>query len=168
LTIALAFFGLFMAVVELYIPTLSMSLEHYISSVRAKLVATGAWLKNVPDAVGSWIMGSPIGRFCSNHWLVTLVVGLLSGFISIKLISAEYEYVGGLLILLGLFPIAFFIIRNYFLNYLWIFTFILRIPVFLLDVSYRALNFIGKGKALSGVGLVLAFWGLLDPLIFPQ
>ena len=74
---ALAFFGLFMAVVELYIPNLSRGLEQFLAGLQEKLVASGSWLKKIPGAMHSWVMGSPVGRFYSKYWIAILLVGLL-------------------------------------------------------------------------------------------
>ena len=163
LSTALAFFGLFLAVLELYIPNLSRDLEELLARLQERLVASGSWLKNVPAAMHSWVMGSPVGRFYSKYWIAMLVVGLLPWIIST--ILDQPEDVTDAMLGFGLLPIILVIIYRYFLNYLWYSTFVLRIPFFLLDRILRFLNFIGKGKALSGIGLVMAFWGLLEPLI---
>jgi len=160
---ALAFFGLFMAVVELYIPNLSRGLEQFLAWLQEKLVDSGSWLKDVPGAIHAWVMESPVGRFYSKYWIAILLVGLVPW--AIFKFLGKSEDVTNAMLGFGLLPIFAAIIYRYFLNYLWYFTVILRIPCFLLERTLRFLNFIGKGKALSGIGLVMAFWGLLDPLL---
>ncbi|PKG97218.1 hypothetical protein [Paraglaciecola sp. MB-3u-78] len=161
----LAFLGLFMAVLELYFPNMSVGLERLIGRFQEKLVVMAMNLKNAPDAVHSWVMGSRVGRFYSKHWKVILVLGILP--FGISLLFNAGEDLENLLLVLGLLPILLMIAYDRLLGYFYILTWVLRAPIFVFDKVFRFLNFIGRGKALSGIGLLMAFWGLAQPLLIP-
>ncbi len=160
LNTSLAFFGLFMAVMELYIPNLSLGLERLLSRLQEKLVAAATKLKNAPTAVHTWVMGSRVGKFYSKYWKAMLLLGFLPGGVAMFF----DEGMGGMLLGFGLIPILLLLAYSYLLDYIWWATWLLRAPCFVIDKSLRILNFIGKGKALSGIGLVMAFWGLFEPV----
>ena len=160
----LALFGLFMAVVELYIPQLSANLERFLSASQQKSIGAGRAMRRSPGVFRAWLMGTWAGRLYSFLWkpIVFIALPLL-----IAALSFNWEQTLGIaavaLAVVVIPPLAL----NYLLNYLWIFTLIFSVPLWLFDWTMRTLNFIGKGKALSGVGLVMALHGLIQPIFWP-
>lgn len=158
----IALFGLFMAVVELYIPDLSQNLERFLGALQQKFVRMGRLMRNSPAEVDAWISRIWIGRFYSAWAVPLLVVGCLA-FAASMYWSWENVGAGAMaLLLLIVVPVLLF---NYLMNIFGLLVLFLSGPIWIFDWTIRSLNFIGKGKALSGVGLLMALYGLVEPLM---
>lgn len=165
----LAFIGLFMAAVEIYIPKLSLLTENSLDLIGEKLTPIytnmDATRQAMKTRIESW---KYISRY-KNKIEPTVALLIFMSIVAVGLeekISWLPEYSLSALIgipaLIGtilIFPVAIFL---YFALPLFaLLMLLIIIPLYVLEKSIHYLNIIGRGKAVSGIGLILAFQGLL-------
>jgi hypothetical protein len=162
----LAVFGLVVAISDLYFPRLSIMFEKYLDVTQEHLRPTYRSISESKVILRNWAFGTWFYKLYNYFWYWVAYV-LVMGFI-LKQLDAYRTYetvevIGAMLALPAvlymflLIPITIFIYL-YPLYYLLIV--LLTFFVYLVERFIHLCNYIGKGKALSGIGLLMAIQGV--------
>jgi hypothetical protein len=171
----LAIFGLGLAIVELYVPNLSVQTESALDKQRLRLKPKYEKIFDSSTKFNEWMEGSAFGKFftisirTAFFVLVLIFLGkqLVESIFSDAIIH-YYSYV--FKAAFAVFFIFYFSYAVYFIFFIpayFIIASVVSIILFFLEKLLHVMNIIGKGKALSGIGIILAFHGLITASMVP-
>ena len=159
----LAIVGLALAIIELYVPKLSSSIETFMNALVKPLLISAKEVKNTPAR-----LQLILNNLTSKTLPGLLFVGLPALLILIALTSyLEQEtpqfifVILGIVIFITLIPLAlslaYFLFGGYLVNIFTALAFFIASPAWLI----KMMNIIGNGKGVSGIGLALACYGVI-------
>ena len=164
---SLAIFGLALVLTELYLPELSRSLERGLDTWAERLPSIHRAIMAAPRRLNEWVSGTFIGRYYyRHHWKWFFAICALALVIySVQVNSGEpwLEQLGTLAGALIVIPLVLVLLLTipfgayvYALFVLMVVCLLVSLPIIVLDRLLWAVNKIGKGKGLSGAGVMLA------------
>lgn len=170
ISLYLAILGLCLAVMELYFPYLSRKIESRFDKTIRFLSKSLETTRKAPVDFQERISGSVLGRYLNKYhkltwtvyWLTVVALVIVSFFSDNVFESLPMSWEYGFFIVLGvLFLLLIFMsILSYSINItLSIFSCFFKFLSFLIWLTKTPLslaNWIGRGKGLSGIGLLLA------------
>lgn len=160
----LAIVGLALAIIELYVPKLSSSIEGFMNALVKPLLTGAKEVKNTPARLQIFL-----NKLTSKTLPGLLFVGLPALLILTALtFFMEQEtplFISVILttvILITLIPLAlslaYLIFGGHLINIFTALAFFIASPAWLI----KMMNIIGNGKGVSGIGLALACYGVLS------
>jgi hypothetical protein len=162
----LAYLGLFLAALELYLPGLSLILERGLDRTAKALSDLSQIVFRSASGFRRLVRESWVGRmYYLNVGRILIIFGLILFVVFLVVLSDVIQNVFFDLILYALIFIPILVWSLAFLSLLAIvlvYIILSCLSVFVSGIAYllHGLNFLGRGKAISGFGLVLAAYGV--------
>ena len=160
----LAIVGLALAIIELYVPKLSISIEGFMNALVKPLLTGAKEVKNTP---------ARLQQLLSNLTSKTLPALLFVGLPALLILAALVFYIEQetplfifvileIVVFVTLIPLAlslaYFFFGGYIINIFTALAFFIASPAWLI----KMMNIMGNGKGVSGIGLALACYGVIS------
>lgn len=162
-----------MIIAEIYFPPLSRRLENCLDRLYERLRPIYLGAGGASRQVHNWLSKSLIGRFYSDYWYKLLLFYALPIMAIVLVFEEQFEAASewirnGFAIVFGLPAIAILFLGVPLSLYIYLYPLffvifkIISLVTYLVAKFIWLANFVGKGKALSGIGLLLALNDVLE------
>lgn len=154
----LAIVGLALAIIELYIPKLSSSIEKFMNTLVEPLLNSAKEVKKTPAKLQSLL-----NKITLKTLPVLLLIGLPSLIIlfyieeesTLSIVLSVVTFITAIPLLLSL---GYLFFGGYLVYIFTALAFLIASPAWLI----KMMNILGNGKGVSGIGLALACYGVLS------
>ena len=168
INIYIAILGLLLVVVEIYFPRVSTSTERFLNKLQLFFLNISFDFKEWGESFYEKIKAS---KFLAKTFSISLVfmvvfipfiivLALIKNFISEEFSKTVFRVASYIIFpfVLCSIPMALFIYGS---PFFWVFIHAIRFPFYLVSKIFKLFNVIGNGRALSGIGILIALWGLI-------